>query len=354
MNEPALQLLSRMRMGREHLQRRSRGSTRLVFEQVADGMSQEDTWWQVALPCLAGFCDTTDCCIYLQHIPQQLLSLAGEALPALRTLELGSPRENGLDSLVSAQLPPPTDLPSLRDLTVQRTAAGTHISLWTSVAPYLAQLISLTIAEQPASAGSPATQGPAWTSIFSSTHPTNTLTSLSVPAQLTPWLAALLQKAAPALDELWVLGISTETAGAAGVAPVCSWRTVHIADRGSIPYCAWTWLPLPDGGEKLLLECTAPRADIMEQRKSFNITLPIRAQVSQPCACTGIHSCADKTMASCTCIWTLLLRTYMGYRVCQPLTRMHFQAANVDGCCHVLTVVIAGGAEVPARACGRV
>ncbi len=188
-DESPAALLRRMRAARAQIQRRSRGSTELWFEQGEGEMAKEDTWWQVALSSLIGACDTiTSCGLNLQHMPHHMLALAGQALPALRSLELGSPGGKGY----SAQLPPPSHLPTLRELTLNRAAAGTHTSFWASVAPYLPQLTSLTIAEQPASAIEPDTQRPAWASIFSPTKPTNTLTKLAVLAYLDPWLAALL------------------------------------------------------------------------------------------------------------------------------------------------------------------
>ncbi len=253
-DESPAALLRRMRSAKEQLKRGNRGDTALWFEQGEKEVGKDDTWWQVALSCLTGACDTIPACdIQLQHIPQQLLSLAGQALPALRALQLGAPGNKGF----SAHLPPPTHLPSLLGLILMPAAAGTRTSLWASVAPYLPQLTSLTIAEQPASARDPATQRPAWSSIFSLTHPTTTLAELSLPVQFTTWLAALLQKAAPALNELRVLGISAEATGAADVAPVCSWRTLCITQYPTFPASVWEWLPVPKQGGRLQLDCTS-------------------------------------------------------------------------------------------------
>ncbi len=273
--EPVPRLLRRMRAAREQLQRRREGSTRLCFRQVEAGvMSPEDTWWQVALSNLIGACDTiTQCSLYLRHIPHQLLCLAGQALPALRVLELGSPGDWGS---FSAQLPSPSHLPSLRELTIKRTVAPeTQTTLWTSVAPYLPQLLNLSIADQTPSVRGPATQRPAWTSIFSRTSPSKTLTTLTLPVQLTPWLAALLQKAAPALAELTVWDVADDIDGAADVAPVCSWHTLRATQYNDFPASAWDWLPMPAEAKKLVLDYTrhACRADLA-------VNLPMSDKVS--------------------------------------------------------------------------
>ncbi len=282
-DESPTALLRRMRAANKQLKRRSRGSTSLWFQQGNWETPQEDTWGQVALSGLMGFCDTvTKCRLHLQHIPQQLLSLAGETLPTLRTLELGSPGDKGY----SAQLPPPSHLPSLRELTLGRAAEGTHASLWASVAPYLPQLTSLTIAEQPA--GAP----PAL--IFSRTHPTTTLTEFSVYGYLTPALAGLLQTAAPALGTLTVWGVSAWAAGAPEVAPACTWRELRVTRDGILPPCVWEWLPVSNHG--LVLDYTKCDAVVSE----LHINLPLSTKV-----CFKVCTVCSKVCTVCCSLFEL-------------------------------------------------
>ncbi len=128
--------------------------------------------------------------LQFNFISPSLLSFAGTALPALTRLTVGAPNQSTGDCEI--QLPPPKRLGALRDLTVKVWTQGTESVLWRSVAPYMAQLTSLTVAEP-----SWLDHRPVLEDFFSHVTTASTLKRLSLPCVLDPWLCHLLQKHTP-------------------------------------------------------------------------------------------------------------------------------------------------------------
>jgi hypothetical protein len=162
------------------------------------------------------------------------------------------------DADSSMQLPAPTALPALRQLTVDRVAPAAQAGLWASVGPYMRQLVSLTIDEQPwCSRGyDPHVPGgmPQWFRLFSAATVSETLTHLDLHVCLEPWLVKLLQQHTPKLQQLTVLRVGNEHSHGSGVAAVFSWRTLRTRDPSSFSPAAWGWLPLPADGRTLTVE----------------------------------------------------------------------------------------------------
>ncbi len=144
--------------------------------------------------------------------------------------------------------------PALRKLTIgTMLVEDAQAALWASVGLYLPQLVSLDIEIQlgwlPGVAGGERRR--IWTNIFSPQHTTHTLTELTIPCDLRPWLVELLVQHAPALVSLGCSGVQaiTDDSVLQGVPAHCSWTTLRLPPW---PYGQWchelTWLPMPAHG----------------------------------------------------------------------------------------------------------
>lgn len=133
---------------------------------------------------------------------------------------------------------------------------------------------SLVITRQPSAATHLMTRRPHWSSVFSSSTPSNTLRQLTLPTKLYPWLARLLQQSLLSLSELTVAGVTSDVTGAEGVGYVCTWTTLCITSEPQVPASAWQWLPVPSDGT-LTLDATQTG-----QSGSATVQLPLTDLVS--------------------------------------------------------------------------
>lgn len=242
-------LLRRSHAARSQLEQRRSKPTILTLVQRGR-ISAADTWWGTLGAALATGQPIPGLALSLQlaHIPQALITFWGQALPQLATLTLGPLHSDGF-----VQLPAPSTLPALQHLTLNRTVD------WPTLAPYLPQLVSLSLGQVPDYGNDEAHMQPArWWHIFSAATHTTTLRRLSVPCILEPFLVRLLQKHVPLLEQLGVTRVASIGAAAVenlesneGVAPVCSWRHLTIGTNCGVHELAW--LPLPATG-KLVIE----------------------------------------------------------------------------------------------------
>ncbi len=132
--------------------------------------------------------------------------------------------------------------------------AGAQASLWASVAPYLPQLHSLTIDEQPPAYADTDLDHDLHLSAalcFTPQYTTHTLTHLSLAGRLEPWLAQVLAKHAPALTTLdipYVMSMQMRPSYRPGHWSV---RTLRLGE-GAFHTSALTWLPLPAEGKMVV------------------------------------------------------------------------------------------------------
>ncbi len=203
-DKPAQRFLQRLQRARKQLLLRRANPTTLTLQQYSLQLSRSEAWWDVAFPALSDI-DTSKVNISLsfQHMPRQLFSALGQALQGLTSLCIGTPS----DGPGTIQLPPPSTLPALQHLTVHRVCVSAQAGLWASVRPYLHQLVSLSISEQPYKAPDPVT-GREHERVLSLTAPTTSLKRLAVHTVLWPGLVKVLQRSAPALKELEVVGLA--------------------------------------------------------------------------------------------------------------------------------------------------
>ncbi len=159
--------------------------------------------------------------------------------------------------------------------------------LWATVCPYITQLQSLKIEEQiddilnvpdTDSEGDRVTKPP-WAMLFTSKTTTHTLTHLTLPAELQPWLIRLLQRHAPRLQELTVDSVCDDAEHGAVCEPVCSWTVLRIW-LATFPTNALAWLPVPAQG-RLSVDVThdacpwRPKSPI-----TCSVALPVTNKVS--------------------------------------------------------------------------
>ncbi len=240
--------LRRMHRANQWLLVRQDEPMSLALVQQGQGPSADGYWGYIVVALGSGHAlPGLRLSLQIQHIPASLLQLVGSAFPGLTTLSLGT------DSGTTAQLPPPTSLPALRYLAVQRLSEDSQAALWASVAPYLLQLTSLSIGEQPYNS---ALSRPQWAALFSAVPaiPSTTLTHLSLAYSLEPWLASALCERLPALATLSVTSVSYEPSTDAPVPAVCPWHTL-VTSR-----CQFfdAWLPLPASGRLVVDVSGAP------------------------------------------------------------------------------------------------
>ncbi len=217
-----------------------------------------------------------------KYIDPELLTDFSRCFPGFTGLSVGtrSKRQGAVE------LPPPTQLPGLRHLTVRWVATWRHYQepapLWPSVARYLPQLDALTIKEQPPPLSNISTSAPSplyprqhqWAAIFTPQHTTNTLTRLTVAVQLQAWLVRLLQAHTPALRELGVDSVCAQADAQVAYEPVCSWTVLRVP---CMPMGALEWLPMPSHGHLTIAKPhTQPRDDPIV----LEVTLPLSDKVS--------------------------------------------------------------------------
>ncbi len=180
--------------------RRGRPTTLLLCQR--GHIEPGDAWWGVLLTALAPP-NSAHLTLHLQicHMPPQLLACAGQVLQGLTRLHISCPEHR----FGAAELPPPAALPSLCHLVVGTYPVAAQVTLWASVAPYLPQLVSLSVAWQEDvehEYGKPMSH-----LLFTHGYTTHTLTTLSMACALRPWLVEALQRSAPQLASLSVSGI---------------------------------------------------------------------------------------------------------------------------------------------------
>ncbi len=213
----------------------------------------------------------------LQRIAPELVSAAGQSFPGLTGLSVRTPSEHQ----GSVKLPPPTHLPALRHLTVRRVAKDTQQRFWASVGPYMPQLQSLVVQQQPFGedpkwrAGRHAAylRHDPWAAVLTPRHTTHTLTHLTVPSGLDSWMVKLLKRHAPGLQELAVRCLA-EDANVSVSERVCSWTVMRL---WILPLRAVTWLPVPATG-KLLVDTRSSREDYAGPLR-MDVALPLSSKV---------------------------------------------------------------------------
>lgn len=166
-------------------------------------------------------------------------------------------------------------LPALRELTIRRFPAGAQAGLWASVQPYLSTLDSLVISAQPVAARDDNRQ-PLWCSLFTAPS-ASSLTWLTLPCYLDPWLAALLQQSALALEELTVPGVKASVRHADRVASACPWHTLRLTVVHDVPARAFQWLPTPANGKLTVAMCDKTPESI----GFIHLRLPLSDKVSE-------------------------------------------------------------------------
>ncbi len=207
----------------------------------------------------------------------EVLSATGGCFGGLTSLSIGTSYEGR-----TVQLPQPSQLPALRHLTVHHLPEHTTAQLWASVGPYMTQLQSLRVGFQfDEGAEDTDSEGewlfrPHWAMLFTPQHTTHTLTHLTLPADLQPWLVRLLQRHTPCLRELGVDGICGDEQHGTVCAPVCSWTVLRI-DHVHFPADALVWLPLPARG-KLMIGLSRFSCD--DRPVFWSVDLPLKQQVS--------------------------------------------------------------------------
>ncbi len=265
------ELLRRAQAAKEQLALRGGQATTLVLEQRGY-IGEGEAWWHVMFTALASrskVLPNFTLNLQLQHQPSELFCFAGRAFPGLTSLSIGT--FSGGSNTV--QLPPSAALPALTELTIGTIPAHAQSTFWASLAQYLPQLSSLSIAQQPDADPDPQLAPlvvphlPPYINIFTSVAKASNLTRLSVPCDLDPYLAVFLQHYAPALQELTVKGVAYR--GFDGIAPSeCPWHTLRCMggrlegkDLEDLPMPAQGNLAIELQGERAALELTLPVSD---------------------------------------------------------------------------------------------
>ncbi len=240
---PPQALATRLHGAIAQFQQRATKPTTLLL-QPDEQMAADSTWWDTAravLDAAEPSLPNLTVSMQLSHIPATIPSY-----PGLRQLELGPVWQE-----YSIRLPPPTDLPHLKHLTIGPVLVQGHETLFSSVGPYFTQLQTLSLADN----------GPAWFDALQGAGRSQTLTRLDVPdLYLNAYLAGWLHDNAPALDVLTVFGLRDDDYEL--VPAVCSWRTLRIE---SLQLRAYTlgWLPVPAEG-KLTIEIIGHEAATLD------------------------------------------------------------------------------------------
>ncbi len=267
---PTETTLRRMQSACQQLAARSGKPTTLLLRQRGH-IEPGDAWWQIAVPALAQAGSNAHISLSLQlcHMPPRLLACAGEALQRLTTLHISCPEfRDG-----AAELPPPAGLPSLCHLVVGTYPVAAQVTLWASVAPYLPQLVSLSVAWQEDvehEYGKPMSH-----LLFAHGYTTHTLTTLSMACALQPWLVEALQRFAPQLSSL-----SVDEVGWDRLPAHCSWSKLRVGDS-TMSGRDIDLLPVPAEG-RLVLE--GP------EHMSISLPLPLSDAVSLPGTHTQTHT----------------------------------------------------------------
>ncbi len=287
-NQPVARLLRRMQHAREQLAARQGQPTTLTLRQ-RERLEYDVAWWEVVLSALSHqVSPNLTLSLQFQHLQPRMLSFCGEALPGLTALSISScsfpadsPYGSEYDNHYCVHLPSPSAFPSLRTLTVGSFPEDVQGRLWRGVGPYLAQLTSLTIAaqedEHEGADHSDPDDRPSWSDCLRNEAASQTLTTLSLPIELHPWLAEILIESAPALVTLEVTGVGVITDPEElddvidKVGLVCSWRTLRLVKQDRFQAAALDWLPLPRDEGKLVIE--GPELTCVE------LTLPVSDRV---------------------------------------------------------------------------
>lgn len=184
-------LPGRFRRAQEQLNQR--GARPTTFALLQSGTLSAG-WWQAALADVPASPapPTLTLTVQLQHIPAPLLARLGALFPSIIRVTLGTP-QGQRGSIV--QLPDPHSLPDVRELVIDSVNLDAAAELWGSVAPFLPHLVTLRITEQPAMGH--AEREAMCTALFGPATLSRTLTRLTLPCALAPWLTALLQQYAP-------------------------------------------------------------------------------------------------------------------------------------------------------------
>ncbi len=187
-------LLRRLQLAKRGLAQRGDKDTTLLLQQQGS-IPQYEAWWVAYLAQLSPDepVPTLALQLSLQRATSQLLSYVGVAFQGLQSLTLG-PHTDGESSNV--ELPPPTALRTLRHLTL----GYSDDSVWPTVAPYLPQLITLSVQQQQS-------EPHVWAAVFKAQYRSQTLRRLTVPQCRPKWLATVLEACAPAVQELTLGGI---------------------------------------------------------------------------------------------------------------------------------------------------
>lgn len=254
--QPDSTVLRRMHSASSWLPARQGQPLTLALTQQGQGPRSEAYWFSVLSVLGAGQTRPgLTLSLQLPRITPPLLAFAGSAFPELTSLSLGPAEGDGS----TFELPPPETLPALRRLTIA-IAEESQAALWASVQPYIQQLTSLTITER--CNLSTLSARPRWAGVFSPAGPSSTLTHLSLPCILRPWLVQMLQQSLPVLAELTVSGVAKWTQDREQLAPVCSWRTLRVSNEFLCLHES-SWLPQPTGG-KLVIEHAGVTSAAME------------------------------------------------------------------------------------------
>lgn len=232
-------LASRLAAVQSALVRRGAKPTAFVLRQQGD-VPADDPRWPVFLAILSSPAAVS--------VTMQLQQLPGRVLPdtlvfhALQRLTLSQP---STDQPGTLELPPPTTIPNLCHLIIHTISVACAAGLWASVAPYLPQLVSLTLGKRLRDAHIVADR-PLWAAAFQPAYRSERLTSVTLPCLLEPWLVALLQQCAPALQEVSLTGGYQQPEGTEEEPPLepCTWQVLRIKEH-CVTLNNW-WLPPPE------------------------------------------------------------------------------------------------------------
>ncbi len=134
--EPPEALLQRAKRVSKQLAERTEWATQLSLVQEGD-IAQTDTCFSTILNELTDCGNVTALSLSVAHITPQLMSEVEAALPQLESLVLSTGDREG-----TAELPDPDCMPDIEHLTVHAIAPGSQAGLWTSIGPFLPQLVS--------------------------------------------------------------------------------------------------------------------------------------------------------------------------------------------------------------------
>ncbi len=161
-----------------------------------------------------------------------------------------------------------------------------------------------------------------WAAVFSAARPSTTLTHLSLPYSIQPWLATMLCQCLPALAELTVTDVSIYAGRNGDAVPkVCPWRTLvlsHTQDSHE-PFPAW--LPLPAEGKLVIDVSSIPRVllRLNEMVSRVDEMLPRIALLTyRSSKFVYIYICACSTCRPRACseagAWCIYRRAYLCVR----------------------------------------